>query len=91
MRSDSLWLVDICLGLCVITLILCIIGSFVVSHKQESLLEFQVKTGELSLHCLLRGKGMTLIEPNKVESHSEGRWYFTNGSATNCILGLLNE
>lgn len=80
--------VGIVMGLCVVALI---VGSFVVTHKKESLLESQVKTGELSLHCLMLGKGMTKIPPEKVDSYSEGRWYFTNGSATNCILGLLND
>lgn len=43
----------------------------------------QVKSGEKILTCHLK-QGETQISPDKIIRFSEGRWYFTNGSATQC-------
>lgn len=43
----------------------------------------QVKSGEKILICYLQ-QGEVQIPPHKIIRFSEGRWYFTNGSATQC-------
>lgn len=51
--------------------------------KADSDLTKQVKSGEKILICHLK-QGETQISPDKIKYYSEGRWYFTNGSATQC-------
>lgn len=51
--------------------------------KVDSDLTKQVKSGEKILTCHLK-QGETQISPDKIKYFSEGRWYFTNGSATQC-------
>lgn len=43
----------------------------------------QVKSGQKILTCYLQ-QGEIQISPDKIIMFSEGRWYFTNGSATQC-------
>lgn len=43
----------------------------------------QVKSGQVTLTCYLQ-QGEVQIPPDKIIRFSEGRWYFTNGSATQC-------
>lgn len=43
----------------------------------------QVKSGQVTLTCHLQ-QGETQISPDKIKYFSEGRWYFTNGSAVQC-------
>lgn len=43
----------------------------------------QVKSGEKILTCHLQ-QGEVQVSPDKIVRFSEGRWYFTNGSATQC-------
>ena len=44
----------------------------------------KVRMGESALVCNISGRGEVEIPAEKVVSFSEGRWYFTNGSATQC-------
>ena len=44
----------------------------------------KVKMGKSQLVCKIGGRGEVEIDPAKVTGFSEGRWYFTNGSATQC-------
>lgn len=43
----------------------------------------QVKSGQVTLTCYLQ-QGEVQVPPDKIKYFSEGRWYFTNGSATQC-------
>ena len=45
----------------------------------------KVQMGKSVLVCEIRGRGEVEIDPAKVTGFSEGRWYFTNGSATQCF------
>ena len=51
--------------------------------KADSDLTKQVKSGQKVLICHLK-QGETQISPDKIKYFSEDRWYFTNGSATQC-------
>ena len=51
--------------------------------KADKDLTKQVKAGNKLLVCHL-SQGETQISPDKIKYFSEGRWYFTNGSATQC-------
>ena len=44
----------------------------------------KVQLGKSQLVCEIGGRGEVEIDPAKVTGFSEGRWYFTNGSATAC-------
>ena len=52
-------------------------------YKQDKDLVEKVVSGEAVLMCHMKD-GYRRIEPANVEWYSEGRWYFTNGSATRC-------
>lgn len=43
----------------------------------------QVKSGQKVLICHLK-QGDVQVSPDKIKYFAEGRWYFTNGSATQC-------
>lgn len=43
----------------------------------------QVKSGQKILTCHLQ-QGEVQVSPDKIVRYSEGRWYFTNGSAIQC-------
>lgn len=45
----------------------------------------QVKSGEYELQCQFRD-GWRHVTPDKIDSFIDGRWFFTNGSATNCTM-----
>ena len=51
--------------------------------EADNALTEQVKSGEKILICHLK-QGETQISPDKIKYFSEDRWYFTNGSATQC-------
>lgn len=51
--------------------------------KADNDLTKQVKSGQKILTCHLQ-QGEIQISPDKIKYFSEGRWYFTNGSATQC-------
>ena len=51
--------------------------------KADNNLTKQVKSGQKVLICHLK-QGETQISPDKIKYFSEGRWYFTNGSAVQC-------
>lgn len=55
----------------------------VFAAKMDNDLTQQVKSGEKILICHLQ-QGETQISPDKIIRFSEGRWYFTNGTATQC-------
>ena len=52
-------------------------------YKQDKDIMEKVLTEEVILMCHMKD-GYKRIAPSKVEGYSEGRWYFTNGSATRC-------
>ena len=51
--------------------------------KADNDLTNQVTSGEKILTCHLQ-QGEVQIPPDKIKYFSEDRWYFTNGSATQC-------
>ena len=53
--------------------------------KADNDLTKQVKSGQKILICHLQ-QGETQISPDKIIRFSDGRWYFTNGSATSCTV-----
>lgn len=55
--------------------------------KADNDLTKQVKSGQKILTCYLK-QGETQISPDKIKYFSEGRWYFTNGSATQCEVKI---
>ena len=56
---------------------------FYLTHSEDVARLAKVKSGALTLECHI-GDDMRVIDPAKVVNFSEGRWYFTNGSATQC-------
>ena len=63
-------------------LLLAVVGLYL-THSEDSKLLEMARSGELTLECHLRD-GYKVIDPAKVVNFSEGRWFFTNGSATQC-------
>lgn len=59
-----------------------IVGLYSLSREDRELFD-SVKSGQATLECELQ-KGVTTIHPDKITQFSDGRWYFTNGSATQC-------
>lgn len=51
--------------------------------KADNDLTKQVKSGQKILICHLK-QGEVQVPPHKIVRFSEGRWYFSNGSATQC-------
>lgn len=51
--------------------------------KADNDLTEQVKSGQKILTCHLQ-QGDVQVSPDKIKYFAEGRWYFTNGSATQC-------
>lgn len=64
-------------------LILTVVGLYL-THSEDSTRLTQVKSGELTLECHI-GDDHVEIDPSKVTDYSDGRWFFTNGSATQCF------
>lgn len=63
-------------------LTLAVVG-FYLTHSEDSSRLAKVQSGELTLECHI-GDGSRVIDPAKVTNYSEGRWFFSNGSATQC-------
>lgn len=66
-----------------VILLLAVVGLYL-THSEDSTLLTKVQSGELTLECHIGG-GYKVIDPAKVVNFSEGRWFFTNGSATQCL------
>lgn len=64
-------------------LILTVVGLYL-THSEDSTRLTKVKSGELTLECHI-GDDHVEIDPSKVTDYSDGRWFFTNGSATQCF------
>lgn len=63
-------------------LILAVVGLYLTNSEDSSRLA-EVKSGTLTLECHI-GQDSRVIDPGLVTDFSEGRWFFTNGSAVNC-------
>ena len=63
--------------------VIAVVGLYL-THSEDSNLLTKVKSGTLTLECHI-GDGNKVIDPAKVVNFSEGRWFFTNGSATQCV------
>lgn len=64
-------------------LILAVVGLYL-THSEDSTRFKNVKSGALILECHI-GDGYQVIDPALVTGYSDGRWFFTNGSATQCL------
>ena len=62
--------------------ILAVVGLYL-THSEDSSKLTKVKSGELTLFCHI-GDDHVEIDPSKVTDYSDGRWFFTNGSAIQC-------
>lgn len=63
-------------------LILAVVGLYL-THSEDSTRLAEVKSGALTLECHI-GDGYQVIDPDLVTDYSDGRWFFSNGSATQC-------
>lgn len=63
-------------------LILAVVGLYL-AHSEDSTRLAEVKSGALTLECHI-GDGYQVIDPDLITDYSDGRWFFTNGSATQC-------
>lgn len=64
-------------------LVLIVVGLYHIHSVDKSLL-VEVKSGALTLECHI-GDDYKVINPDLVTNFSDGRWFFTNGSATQCF------
>lgn len=64
-------------------LILIVVGLYL-THSEDSSRLAEVKSGALTLECHI-GDGYQVIDPDLISKYSEGRWSFSNGSATQCL------
>ena len=62
--------------------ILAVAGLYL-THSEDSTRLAKVSSGELTLECHI-GDGYQVINPDLVTDYSDGRWFFSNGSATQC-------
>ena len=63
--------------------ILAVVGLYL-THSEDSNKFTKVKSGALTLECHI-GDNYQVINPDLVTDYSDGRWFFTNGSATQCV------
>lgn len=61
---------------------LAVVGSYL-THKGDAARLAEVQGGTLTLVCHI-GEGDKVINPDLVTDYTDGRWYFTNGSAVQC-------
>lgn len=64
-------------------LILAVVGLYL-THSEDSSRLTEVKSGALTLECHI-GDGYQVIDPDHITDYSGGRWFFTDGSATQCL------
>lgn len=62
--------------------ILVVVGLYL-THSEDSTKFAKVKSGALTLECHI-GDSYQVINPDLVTDYSDGRWFFTTGSATQC-------
>ena len=64
-------------------LILAVMGLYL-THSEDSTRLAEVQSGSITLVCHI-GDDHVEIDPSKVTDYSDGRWFFSNGSATQCF------
>ena len=64
-------------------LILAVVGLYL-THSEDSTRLAEVKSGALTLECHI-GDDHLEIDPDLITDYSDGRWFFSNGSATQCV------
>lgn len=64
-------------------LILAVVGLYL-THSEDSNRLSKVQSGELTLVCHI-GDDHVEIDPSLVTDYVDGRWFFSNGSATQCF------
>ena len=62
-----------------------LLAAYVATVRQDNQMAESVRNGAAELYCEFRD-GRRKVEPDKVESFSDGRWFFSNGSAVNCAV-----
>ena len=62
---------------------LTVVGLYL-THKGDAVRLAEVQGGTLTLVCHI-GEGDKVINPDLVTNFSNGRWFFINGSATQCV------
>ena len=63
--------------------ILAVVGLYLI-HSEDSSRLAKVKSGALTLECHISDDYIE-IDPALVTGYADGRWFFTNGSATQCV------
>ena len=63
--------------------ILVVVGLYL-THSEDSYHLAEVKSGALTLVCHI-GADHVEIDPSLITDYSDGRWFFSNGSATQCF------
>ena len=63
--------------------ILAVVGLYL-THSEDSNRLSKVQSGELNLVCHI-GDDHVEIDPDLVTDYVDGRWFFSNGSATQCF------
>ena len=63
-------------------LILAVVGLYLTNSEDSSRLA-DVRSGSITLVCHI-GDGYQVIDPDLITEYSDGRWSFSNGSATQC-------
>lgn len=64
-------------------LVLAVVGLYL-THSEDATRLAEVQSGELTLACHI-GDDYVEIDPELVTDYVDGRWFFTNGSATQCF------
>ena len=62
---------------------LAVVGLYL-THSEDTTRLAEVQGGTLTLVCHI-GEGDKVINPDLVTNFSNGRWFFINGSATQCV------
>ena len=70
-------------------LILAVVGLYL-THSEDSSRLGEVKSGSITLVCHI-GDDHIEIDPNLVTDYEDGRWFFSNGSATQCFTYLTES
>lgn len=64
-------------------LFIAVVGFYLTQSEDAERLA-NVKSGALTLECHI-GDSMKVINPALVTDYTDGRWFFTNGSAVRCL------
>ena len=66
------------------SLLILVVGGLYLTHSEDSNRLSKVQSGSLTLVCHI-GDDHLEIDPDLITDYSDGRWFFSNGSATQCF------